>query len=113
MNENRKEELNPTPPELEIIVDKFERLSLTPALSPPSLVVSEPTSKHLPEIEQNFQCQKKKSSMAIRIGRGAASRRRGTPVANAKVLETMQQIQARLEEIDVGHLRYPEDVSEP
>ena len=36
MNENESEELNPTPPELQTIVDKFERLSLTPAPSPPS-----------------------------------------------------------------------------
>ena len=28
MNENEYEELNPTPPELETIVSKFERLSL-------------------------------------------------------------------------------------
>ena len=98
MNENESEELNPTPPELEIIIDKFERLSLTPTPSPPSLVVSEPTSKHFAEIEQTSQSQKKKSSMAVRIGRGVAGRRRGRPVANAEVLETVQQIQARFED---------------
>ena len=90
MNENESEELNPTPPELEIIVHKFERLSLTPAPSSPSLVVLEPTSMHFPEIEQTSQSQKKKSSMVVRIGRGAAGRRRGRPVANLEVLETMQ-----------------------
>ena len=52
--------------------------------------------------------------MAIRIIRGGgAGRRRGRPVANVEVLETMQQIQARLEAIEVGQHRYPEDVSEP
>ena len=50
--------------------------------------------------------------MAIRIGLGGVGRR-GRPVANAEVLETMQQIQARLEAIEVGQQRDPEDVSEP
>ena len=51
--------------------------------------------------------------MAVRIGRGGVGRRRGRPIANAEVLETMQQIQAILEAIEVGHQRDPEDVSEP
>ena len=37
MNENNHKELNQTPPELEIIVSKFERLSLTLAPTLPSL----------------------------------------------------------------------------
>ena len=113
MNENEYEELNSNPPELETIVIKFERISLTSAPSPPSLVVSEPTSKNLPEIGQTSQSQKKKSSMAVRIGRGAVGRRKGRPVANVEVLETMQQIQARLEAFEVGKPRDPKDVSEP
>ena len=51
--------------------------------------------------------------MAIRIGTGAAGRRRGRLGANVEVLETMQQIQARLEAIEVGQPRDPEDFSEP
>ena len=51
--------------------------------------------------------------MAVRIGRGGVGRRRGIPVANAEVLETMQQIQAILGAIEGGHQRDPEDVSEP
>ena len=50
--------------------------------------------------------------MAIKIGRGGAGRRRGRPVANTEVLETMQQIQARLGAIEAGQQRDPEDVSE-
>ena len=55
---------------------------------------------------------KKKPNMVVRLGRGGG-RRRGRPVTNGEVLETMQQIQARLEAIEVGHPRDPEDVSEP
>lgn len=79
----------------------------------PSFVVSEQTSEHFLDIEQVSKSQKKKSSMAVRVGRGAAGRRRGRPVANAEVLETMQQIQARLEAIELGHPRDPKDVNEP
>ena len=50
--------------------------------------------------------------MAVRIGRGGASRRRGRTVANVEVLETMQQIQTRLEANEVGQQRDPEDVNE-
>ena len=39
--------------------------------------------------------------MAVRIGRGGgAGRRRGRPVANAEVLETIQKIKARLEAME-------------
>ena len=50
--------------------------------------------------------------MVVRIGRGATGRRRGRKVANAEVLETMQQIEAKLEAIEVGKPRDLEDVSE-
>ena len=50
--------------------------------------------------------------MAVRVARGA-SRRRGRPVANAKVLETLQRFQARLDAMELGHPRDPEDISEP
>ena len=113
MNENKNKELEQIPPELENIVSKFEQLSLMPAPTLPSFVVSKQTSEHFSNIEQVSKSQKKKSNMAVRIGRGVASRRRGRRVANAEVLETMQQIQARLEVIEVGNPRDPEDVSEP
>ena len=52
--------------------------------------------------------------MVAKIGRGGGvGRRRGRPVANVEVLETMQQIQARLEAMEIGQQRDPEDVSEP
>ena len=38
--------------------------------------------------------------MAFRIGRGCG--RRGRPVANGEVLEAMQQMQARLEAMEMG-----------
>ena len=50
--------------------------------------------------------------MDIRVARGAG-RRRGRPVSNAEVLETLQRVQARLDAVELGHLRDPEDVSEP
>ena len=50
--------------------------------------------------------------MAVRVARGAG-RRRGRPVSNAEVLETLQRVQARLDAMELGHPRNPEDVSEP
>lgn len=54
--------------------------------------------------------------MAFRVGgRCGARQRRGRPVANAKVLEAMQQMQARLEAVQMGNQRDVDvgDVSEP
>ena len=113
MNESGNKELEQIPPELENIVQKFEQLSLKPAPTLPSFVVSKQSSNHFLDIEQASKGQKKKSSMAVRIGKGGVGRRTGTPVANAEVLETMKQIQARLGEIELGHQRDPKDVSEP
>ena len=113
MTDSEKGDQDHIPPELENIVTKFEQLSLRPAPTLPSFVVSEQSSEHFSDTEQASKSQKKKSSMAVRIGRGGADRRRGRPVANAEVLETMQQIKSRLEAIEVGQHRDPEDVSEP
>ena len=76
-------------------------------------MVSEQSSKNFLDTEKASKSQKKKSNMAVRIGRGGAGRRRGRLVTNAEVLETMQQIQARLGAIEVGQQRDPKDVSEP
>jgi len=40
--------------------------------------------------------------MAFRVGGRGGGRRRGIPVANVEVLEAMQQMQARLEAMEMG-----------
>ena len=66
---------------------------------------SEQSSEHFLDTKQASKSQKKKPNMAFRLGRGGgAGRRRGRLVANAEVLETMQQIQAILEEIGRAHV---------
>ena len=122
MTENGNKDQEQIPPELENIVEKFEHLSLMPAPTLPSFVVleqtlkqpSEQSSEHFPDTEQASKSQKKKSNMAFRLGRGGgAGRRRGRPVANVELLENIQQIQSRLEAMEAGQQRDPEDVSEP
>ena len=96
---------------LEEIVMRFEILSLTPTSKPP-LVVSE---QHL-DTERDLKDQENKSNMAYRVGRGGgASRRRRRLVANAEVMEVMQQMQAILEAMEMGNQRDVDarDFSEP
>ena len=73
------------------------------------------SEQHL-DTERDLKVQEKKSNMAYRVGRGGgAGRRRGRPVANAEVMEVMQQMQARLEEMEMKNQRDADagDVSEP
>jgi len=51
--------------------------------------------------------------MAFRVGGRGGGRRRGRPVANFEVLEAMQQMQARLEAMEMARDEYVGDVSEP
>lgn len=51
--------------------------------------------------------------MDFRVGGRGGSRRRERPVANAEVLEAMQQMQARLEAMEMGRDVDAGDVSEP
>ena len=50
------------------------------------------------------------ADMAIRLGRRAGRRR---PVANAKVLEVLQRVEARMDAVERRQTRDPEDISEP
>ena len=94
MNVTGKKDQELIPPELEKNLTKFEQISLTPAPTLPSFVVSEKSSEHFSDTKQASKSQKKKPNMAIRIGRGGAGRGRGRLVSNVEVLQTMQQIQA-------------------
>jgi len=51
--------------------------------------------------------------MAFRVGGRGGGRRRGRLVANAEVLEAMQQMQARLEAMEMARDEDAGDVSEP
>jgi len=84
--------------DIEDISIKFERLSLEPA-SGPSLVVSEPAT----DIELNLRSRRR---MAFRIGRGR-------PVANAKIMESLEELQARLNALTSDRNIDDGDVSEP
>ena len=50
--------------------------------------------------------------MAFRVGRGRGRGGRGWPVANAEVMEVVQQMQARLEALTAGRNIDDGDVSE-
>ena len=111
MTDIQKETREEVPPKLEEIISGFERLSLTPAPRP-SLVLAE----KLIDTNQDLNNQKKKSNMAFRVGgRRGGGQRRGRPIANAEVSEAMQQMQARLEAVEMGNQRDVGvgDVSEP
>ena len=106
-----KEDREEIPPKLEEIVARFESLSLKPVSRPP-LVISE---QHL-NTERDLKDQEKKSNMAYRVGwGGGVGWRRGKPVANVEVMEVMQQMQAKLEIMEMGNQRDADagDVSEP
>ena len=85
MTKTVKEIEEELPPTLEEIISAFERLSLTPATRPPFVVPKQPI-----DTEQDLNDQKKKSNMAFRVGGRGGGRRRGRPIANAKILEAMQ-----------------------
>lgn len=108
MTETEKEIEEELPHALEKIISGFERLSLTPATRPPFVVSEQPTNT-----EQDLKDQKKKSNMVLRVGGRGGGQRRGRPVANVEVLEAMQQMQARLEAMEMARDEDAGDVSEP
>ena len=95
-------------PEVEEIVARSERLSISPAPKPP-LVVSEPPF----DTELNLRCRRRKVNMAFRVGRGRGGGERGQPVANAEVMEVVQQMQARLDALTTCRNIDDGDVTEP
>lgn len=91
--------------EIKEIAVKLERLSLTYAPSP-SLVVSNPTT----DIELNLRSKRR---MAFRVGRGQGRGGRGQPVANVEIMETIEELRARLDVLSSDRNIDDGDVSEP
>ena len=65
------------------------------------------------DIGLNLRSRRRKVTMAFRFGRGRGRGGRGWPVANAKVMEVVQQMQARLDALTIGKNIDDGDVSEP
>ena len=95
-------------PDIEEIVARLERLSISPAPRPPLVVSEQPV-----DTELNLRSKRRKSNMAFRVGRGRGRGRRGRLVANLEVIEAMQQMHARLEALTIGRNIDDGDVSEP
>jgi len=91
--------------DVEELAGKLGRLSLTPAPSP-SLVVSEPST----DIELNLRSGRR---MALRVGRGRGRGGRGRPVANAELMETVEELRARVDALTSDRNIDDGDVSEP
>lgn len=72
-------------PELEEIVSSFECLSISPTPQPPFVV-----SKQLKDTEQDLRGQRKKYTIALRVGRERGRRRR--PIANVQVMEVVMPL---------------------
>lgn len=62
------------------------------------------------DVAHGLKDQRKKSTMAFRVGRGHG--RRGRPTANVEVMEVVQQMQARLEAMETGSDADASDLSE-
>ncbi len=106
MTDTPKEIQEEVPLELIEIISRFERSSITLEPRPPFVVSEHPT-----DTKNDLKDQKKKSNMAFRVGGRGGGRRRERPVANVEVLEAMQQMQARLEAMEMGRDADARDVS--
>lgn len=91
--------------DIEELAGRLVRLSLTPA-TPPSLVVSEPST----DIELNLRSGRR---MAFRVGRGRGRGGRGQRVANAELMETVEELRARVDAVTSDRIIDDRDVSEP
>ena len=91
--------------DVEELIGKFGKLSITPEVLP-SLVVSEPTT----DIELNLKSGRR---MAFRVGRGRGRGGRGRPAADAELMETVEELQARVDALTSDRNIDDGDVSEP